>query len=121
MSLAHLFDTQVAIWRAQLAPGALREEVRTWVRVVAPPGRPNAVVNRPNAPTGEVGPGLEPIGTRRLYMAASTDVQPRDVVEFVTGPDAGFLGEVDEPPTRPRGHHVQLDLRLWNGRLPGHS
>lgn len=121
MALRNLFDTEVAIWRQVKTVGSLREEVRTWVRVLDPPGVFNCCVNRPNAPVGDIGPGVEPIGTRRIYMLPSTDVQTRDVVELVRGPDAGALLEVDEPPTRPRGHHVQLDCRLWNGRLPDHS
>lgn len=121
MSLRGLFDTEVAIWRATTSKGALREEVRTYARVLDPPGIPNACVNRPNAPVADVGPGIEPVGTRRIYMLPSTNVQTRDIVEIVAGPDAGAVLEVDEPPTRPRGHHVQLDCRLWNGRLPPHS
>lgn len=114
-----MMDHEVAIWRPTTVLGEMREEIRTYVRVLDPPGVPNAMVNRPRAPLANSGPGLTPTGTRRIYMATGTDVQPRDVVELVAGPDAGDVIEIDEPPTRPRGHHVQLVGRLFDGRLPG--
>ncbi len=116
-----MFDHEVAIWRPTVTYGDLKEEIRTFVQILAAPGTPNAIVNRPKAPTLDTGPGLTPVGTRRLYMAPATEVLVRDLIELVEGPDAGMILEVDEPPTRPRGHHVQLDCRLFNGKLPGGS
>lgn len=127
MPLRTFFDHEVAIWRAVKTVGTLGEEVRTYVRVLDPPGRNNAHFNRPGAITADVGPGLGRVGPERGYMAPATDVLVRDLIEFVAGPDAGRVVEVDGPPTRPggqrfaRGHHVQLDCRLWHGTLPAAS
>lgn len=119
MSLVDLFDHEVAIWRPTVTLGPLREEIRTYTAVLVAPGLPNAVINRPAAPLADSGPGLTPTGTRRIYMRPTTEVRLRDLLEIVSGPDEGMIIEVDEPPTRPRGHHVQIDGRVWSGQLPG--
>jgi hypothetical protein len=118
VSLADLYDTTIRVWRRTVTPGggSLREELVTYVAQTLPPA-PNACVNRPTAPIADKGPGYGPIGEQRVYMAAETDVEVRDVLELVAGPDAPRLLEVDEPPTRPRGHHVQLRTRLFEGDL----
>ena len=123
MSLAQLFDHGIRVWRspelsAALVAGPLGEESRTYVLVTAAPAGFNACVNRPRAPVADAGPGFAPIGTRIVYMTASADVQLRDLLELVTGPDAPEVVEVDEPPTRPRGHHLELSCIPWHGTLP---
>jgi len=114
MALVDFFDTSIRIWRPETTNGRLGEEIRSY-DVILEPAIPNAAVNRPTAPLGDAGPGLAPIGERRVYMAPDTDVQPRDVLELLEGPDAPQFLEVDEPPTRPGGDHVQLRCRLWQG------
>jgi len=117
MSLADFFDTSVRIWRpTSTITSPLGAERRDY-EIVLEPAAPNAAVNRPTAPLGDKGPGLAPIGERRIYMAPETDVQARDVLELVAGPDAGQRFEVDEPPTRPGNDHVQLRCRFWEGDL----
>lgn len=117
MSLADLFDTTIRVWRPTVRVGTMREEKRTYAPTAELPTAPNAAVNRPQAPLANPGPGLAPVGSRRLYMAAGADVRPRDVLELADGPDAVAFLEVDAAPTAPRGHHVQLDCRVWNGIL----
>ena len=113
--VAEFGDTTVRIWRPTSSQDAMGVEVRT----LAPIGTAIAVVNRPTAPTGQVAGGLAPIGTERLYFDPDVDVRERDVLEFVAGPDVGRRLEVDEPPTRPQGEHLQVDTILWHGTLPG--
>jgi hypothetical protein len=115
--MAHLFDHIVRVWRQSTTLGELREEQRALVpRELAT--APNAAVRRPRSPLSNPGPGLAPVGERIVYMAADADVQSRDVLELVEGPDAPGLLEVDEPPTHPRGHHTEIRCRIFNGVLP---
>jgi hypothetical protein len=122
MSIRHLCDHRVRIYRraAQL-DAELRSETLSYQPVAAAPARNNAKLNRPRARTGDVGPGSAPIGERTVYMDAGADVEERDVLQVLSGPDAPCLLEVDGPPTRPRGHHVELACRLFNGTLDEES
>lgn len=116
LSLTDFFDTTIRVHRRTVTRGALREEVVSYVPGPMPAG-PNAAVNRPTAPLGDKGPGLAPIGERRVYMAPGADVQARDILELIAGPDAPQNLEVDEPPTRPGNDHTQIRGRLWEGTL----
>lgn len=110
-----LFDHTVRIWRPTAnADNRLGVEERTYT-VVASVG---CALNRSTAPVGDIGPGVEPIGSRRFYMRPDANVQPRDVLEIIAGPETGSTWEVDEPPTKPRSHHTQVDTIVWNGILP---
>lgn len=114
-----LFDHVVRIWRPATAPSSrLGVETRNYAIV----GQAGAALNRNVSPEGDVGPGMMPIGRRRLYMRPDANVKARDVVEIIEGPEAagvdGKTWEVDQPPTRPRGHHTQVDAVAWNGVLP---
>ena len=77
-----------------------------------------AAVNRTKARIGDAGPGLAPIGDRVVYMEASADVEARDILELMSGPDAPEQLEIDRPPTRPRGHHTELICLFYRGTLP---
>lgn len=112
--IARLADHAVRIWRGVKTTDARGGELTTYEVV----GEGQAVVNRSMAPTGDAGAGLDPIGRRRIYMESATDVLPQDVIEFMTGPEAPQTWLVDELPTRPRDHHVQLDCMRWRGILP---
>lgn len=121
MSLADFFDTRIRVWRPTEVLGSLGDQRWTYTPVGPVSALPNAVVNRPVAPLGDTGPGIGAIGRRRLYMEASEDVLERDVLEFVSGPDAPATYEVDNPPTRPERDHLQLDCRVWLGQLPAEA
>jgi hypothetical protein len=115
MSLgAHLLDHRVQVWRRTTTLGDLREEIRAWAKVCQPI---RCAVNRPSASLSDAGAGLAPEGLRRVYANPDEDVEPRDVLQFVTGPDAPGTFEVDAPVTRPRGHHLEATCRLWKGKL----
>lgn len=114
-TIDRLFDHVARIWRPTPERSSLGVEERTYQVVEAEAG---CKVNRSSAPVADAGPGFQPIGARRLYMRPDADVQARDLVELVTGPDAGQFWEVNEPPTRPQGHHTQVDCIAWNGEEP---
>ncbi len=112
-----LFDHTVRIWRPRAdANNRLGVEVRAYTRAADL----GCALNRDVAAEQDVGPGMEPIGRRRFYMRPDADVRARDVVQIMTGPDAGAdqTWEVDQDPVRPRGHHTQVDAILWTGDLP---
>lgn len=114
-SIDSLFDHDVRIWRPTPERSALGVDERTY-RVQIPAAR--AKVNRSTAPSADTGPGMQPTGSRRLYMRPDADIQARDLVELVAGPDAPQFWEVDQIPSRPMGHHTQLDCIAWNGVRP---
>ena len=117
MSIEGLFDHVVRVWRPVSTAGRLREEVRTYEPLGAAPTEFNAAVTRPRMPYANLGAGLAPVGARTVYMAAETDVEALDVLQVLSGPDGSPLLQVDEPPTRPRGHHVELRCAAWLGKL----
>lgn len=109
-----LGDTTVRIWR----PVTVQDRFGTERSEYVPVGTALAKVNRATAPLADVGPGLSAQGRRRLYFQPEVDVRIRDVLELIAGPDAPQRLEADEPPTRPRDHHCQVDCLLWRGELP---
>lgn len=109
-----LGDSLVRIWRPTVAEDRFGAGKPRYALVATEP----AIVNRSTAPLTDVGPGLSPQGRRRLYFQPEVDVRARDVLELVEGPDAPQTWEVDEPPSRPRDHHVQVDCTFWRGELP---
>lgn len=126
-SLAHLFDHQVRVWRADVVAGTLAAERRIYA-VLIEPADVNAAVQRPRArlspPLGGLGAGLAVIGERVIYMLASEDVRERDVIQIISGPELAATPatwEVDAPPTRPRGHHLELICKAFHGALPAVS
>lgn len=110
-----LFDSTVRVWRPTAdANNRLGAETRTY----SPIATLGAALNRSTAPVGDIGPGMAPIGSRRFYLRPDANVQARDLLEIISGPETGSTWEVDEPPTRPRSHHTQVDSIVWNGVLP---
>jgi len=114
-SIDSLFDHDVRVWRPTKERSTLGVEERTYQVHIA---EARCKVNRPTAPSSDTGPGMAPTGARRLYMRPDVDVQARDLVELTAGPDAGSFWEVDQLPSRPMGHHTQLDCIAWNGVTP---
>lgn len=112
-SISRLFDHTVRVWRPSRASDGLGVESRNYVLR----STLGAAVNRSTAPEGLVAGGLAPTGRRRMYFLPTVDIQPRDVLEIVSGPEAPGTWEVDEPPTRPRNHHTQVDSIDWHGTL----
>ena len=113
-----LFDSTVRVWRPTAdSNNRLGVEERTYTPIASL----GAAFNRSTAPVGDVGPGVMPIGSRRFYLRPDANVQARDVLEIIAGPETGTTWEVDEPPTIPRSHHTQVDSIVWNGILPAVS
>ena len=115
VSFAGLLDHTARIWRRSVAPGRLREDVVTYT---AQDELAACTVRRPRAPISDIGPGFAPSGERVVYLLPGEDLLERDVIELVTGPDAGGTFEVNGPVTRPRGHHIEARCSVWHGDLP---
>lgn len=112
--VARMFDHTARIWRPTRSLGPLRERTD----VLEQAGDFACAVTRPSARLGNPGPGLTTIGERMVYAETSVDLRPRDVLEILTGPEAGRTVEIDEQPTNVRGHHLEARTRLWSGTLP---
>lgn len=112
-----LFDSQIRIWRADITKDALSAESRTY----RPTATVGAVVNRSTTPVAPANGGLAPTGSVRWYGRPDIDIQPRDICEVISGPDAGHTWEVNQLPVRPRGHHTQVDCIEWHGILSEES
>ena len=109
-----LLNHRARIWRASVSLGDLREEIRIWA-VVGQPIR--CTLRRPAARLVDQGGGLASMGERVLYANPDEDLEPRDVLELIEGPDTGGRFEIDAPITRPRGHHIEATCRLFLGVL----
>lgn len=114
MGIRHLLNHVAEVWRPTEGVGALRAVERSWVKV----STMRAAVRRPTTLLADQGPGLSPAGERIIYAVPGWDIRPRDVVKITDGPDAPGLWEVDAPPTRPRGHHMEIRCRAFSGVLP---
>jgi len=113
-SITGWFDSTIRIWR----PSVTRSGPGIDTRNLSPIAVVGAVINRSRTPEAPQDGGLARSGIIRWYGKANIDIQQRDVVQVLTGPDAGRTWEVNEQPVRPRGHHTQVDCVEWNGVLP---
>lgn len=113
-SITGMFDSTARIWRPVSEKDVIGVEQPEYIVI----GELGCAINRSRAPSVDIGPGTTPVGSIRLYFVASANIEPRDVLEVLTGPDAGRTWEVNEPPVRPRGHHTQVDCIEWSGKLP---
>jgi len=110
-SISRLFDHVARQLRPGDDLGSMREQVGTLAEV----GTFRCAVNRPSARLGDTGPGLTNVGERMIYAEVSIDLRPRDVLQLITGPEAGLAIEVDEQPTNVRGHHLEARCRIFAG------
>lgn len=115
MAFADLLDYTVRVWRPAAAPGVALEDVREYEpAALLIPG----TCHRPRILLADTGPGLADQGERVWYFNPTADVQERDVLETVTGPEVGKRYEVDGPPAFPRGHHQEVPCKPFLGDLP---
>lgn len=112
-TIDHLFDQTLRVWRPTVTKSDLGVE-ETSYSIVATLG---AAVNRAVDPVADVGAGLAPVGRRRFFLRPDVNVQTRDVLEITVGSEAPGKWEVDQPPSRPRSHHTQVDAVAWHGEL----
>jgi hypothetical protein len=107
MSIDHLLDHLVSVWRKTESTGTLRSVTRSWSNT----GRTNvpAAIQTRSEKQGDTGGGERTTGTYLGFMRAAADVQEGDIIQVTAGPGSwGFLlvDGVDEP----RGHHTELEL-----------
>lgn len=117
-TIDRLLDHSVRIWRATVDQDKYGVETKEYELVATV----SAALNRGVVPVAPSEGGLAPTGSIRMYLRPDADVQARDVIEVISGPDATARSqrtyEVDQPPMRPKEHHTQLDCIAFNGTLP---
>lgn len=113
MGIKHLLNHTASVWRPVETEGAMRSVQKVYTKI----STVRVAVRRPATSMGEAGPGLTPTGERVIYSIPGWDIQPFDVLELTSGPDSPGRWEVDEPPTRPRGHHMEIRCRAYAGDL----
>ena len=114
MSFSGLLDHTARIWRRSETLGTYLETVPGY-DIVYPAVR--CTLKRKSATLSEAGPGTVDVGTRTVYFRRGVILQEKDLVEFVTGPDAPDWMEV-ESRSRPRGHHVKARCSEFHGTPP---
>lgn len=111
MSLAHLLDHTVTIWRATegFASGGLRTVDKTWSST----GRTGlkAAIQVQGESRGDTGGGERTLGTHLGFMDAGANVQEGDIVQVTAGPGT-WQNMLVEGVSPPRGHHVELELSV---------
>ena len=127
--IAHLVDHRVTVSRLPHpdSPEAAHDEfndlVEEWADVLVPAGL-NA---RPDQNWGgsltDFGPGEQQQALRRWFLVLGFDVEERDVLTVVSGPETGKLYRVESvtKPTNPfTVHHLEVMCSVWHGTLtPG--
>jgi len=110
-----LFDGTAQLWRGAEARSTWGGVERSYTAVGDP--FPCAVqVARRNR--GNLGPGEAEVGQWMVYAPIDAEpVESGDVVQVLTGPEAGRTVRVDDP-YRPRGRFQQVECRQWDGVLP---
>lgn len=109
-----MLDSSIRVWRPTESKGRVGQVDRSYTVFITT----QAFINRSVAPVAPVGGGLAPTGRRRLYIRPNLNVQKRDVIEIIGGPEIATTWEVDEVPSQLKGHHAQLDCIAWHGILP---
>lgn len=120
MSIAGLMDHRAEVWRPTEKRGFAAEVVQTLEPIELPKsGRNCAVVPAPvgTMDVQDLGPGEAPRGRTQLYMAKALDVQERDVIRLVDGPEAPSRWRAVAV-AKPRGHHYEVVVEPWVGTFP---
>lgn len=111
-----LFDHVATIHRFTDAKvGSFREKRRSWSPVAGMSDR-KVAVNLSGGGLEERGPGELPAVDGMAYGPAGLDVRTGDVLEVTSGPNAPLTMEVKRA-YKPRGHHTEMELMVWEGSL----
>jgi hypothetical protein len=113
MTISHLYDHTVALWRKVETLG----EAGVTEKTFALADRFGVKMNRKNVQLMQDGAGIVDVGMRKVYTELGPTVLRRDLVELLTGPDAPALLEVENV-TRPRGHHIEIHCSEYKGDEP---
>lgn len=123
MSLRGLFNHRAEVWRPVESRGFAAEVRET----LEPVSRPKSGFNMAIVPaagrmrgltTTDIGPGETSRGTVEVYLPKGMDVEDRDILNVVAGPEAPATYRVVAM-CRPRGHHVEATVEPWVGELVG--
>lgn len=114
MTVAALMDHTATSYRGTEATGTYGEVTSAWA---AQEAAFPCTVQVDSERVNEVGPGEMTAGVYRLYAADPTlDIAERDVIDILTGPEAGIKVKVVQV-GRPRSHHLEARCETWEGEL----
>jgi hypothetical protein len=125
MAIEDLFDHRVEVWRTVESTGAYNEVVDEWTLVEEADRDNAAIVPAKMRLQDEIGAGEHRGGRVDWYLAKWLDVQERDVLNVVAGPNAPSKWRVVST-TIPSGriavgvggHHIEPVVEPWKGELP---
>lgn len=112
MSIDHLLDSTCRIWLHVEGATSLEADHKTVAATEA------CYLSPVGMDRQDTGAGQRDIGRRWMFLKLTSIAAVEDVLEIVTGPDAGSTWRVVEPPQHPRSHHTEAHVEPWNGVLP---
>lgn len=120
MSVKALCDHRAIVYRAFVVRDELQDTVEIWEALPAPIGlncRPN---QNWSGTLQNPGPGEQQAAARQWFLVSGFDVEERDVLSVVEGPEAPKLLRVQSV-TRPTAsvavHHLEVNVEVWHGSL----
>lgn len=119
-TIAHLCDHQAEVYRAEVTTDSLGDRIESWREKCSPDGlncRPNQAWS---GTLQDHGPGEQQRAMRTWYLVPGFDVQPRDVLKVVYGPECGMLMRVESvthPTARFGVNHIEVNVEVWHGSL----
>jgi len=120
MSIAHLCDHRAELYRATSTVDDLGDRVESWEKACTPHGlncRPNQAWS---GSLQDHGPGEQQRALRVWYLKEGFDVQERDVLKVVYGPEAPRLLRVEsvsKPTALRAAHHIEVNVEIYHGSL----
>jgi hypothetical protein len=120
MSINHLCDSRVVVYRTTPDRDEFGDTVDVWTALAVPAGL-NA---RPNQDwlgnLQDPGPGERQAMLERWFLVLGFDIRERDVIKVESGPKVGLLYRVHsvDIQTNPhQPHHLQVNLEVWDGSV----
>lgn len=120
MSIKGLLDHRGVIYRNTVTRDELRDTNPHWAPLSAPAGKNCRPNQNWSGSLQDAGPGEKQSALRQWFLDAGFDVQERDVLQIVEGPEIGALLWIESVtrPTAPRMvHHLEVNVRVWDGAL----
>ena len=99
-------------------PTETRGEYGDVITTYPPVGMAWVDVRVPRRMIANYGAGELPTGTMEAELRAHIDVQMRDVLEIVAGPERGTRWRAVSPPHRPGRGELLILLEVFNDELP---
>jgi hypothetical protein len=120
VTFAALMDHRGIVYRATETRDELADAVLVWDALPVPAGlncRPN---QNWSGTLQDRGPGEQQDALRQWFLVAGFDIQERDVLSVVDGPEAPVLLRilsVDHPTAGIVLHHIEVNVEVWAGSV----